>query len=46
MSAASTNNNENPVAEKAVFELEEEHLCQEPVGSPITELSLVVPQPV
>ena len=34
--------NKNPVAEGAVQELEEELLCQEPGGGPVTELSLTL----
>ena len=36
------NTNKNPVAERAVLELEEELLRQEPGGGPVTELSLVI----
>ena len=34
--------NKNPVAERTVQELEEELLCQEPGGGPVTELSLTL----
>ena len=36
------NANKNPVTEKAVQELEEELLCQEPSGGPVNELGLAV----
>ena len=36
------NTNKNPVAERAVLELEEELLRQEPGGGPVTELSLAI----
>ena len=36
------NTNKNPVAERAVLKLEEELLCQEPSGGPVTELSLAI----
>ena len=36
------NTNKNPVAERAVLELEEEVLRQEPSGGPVTELSLAI----
>ena len=36
------NTNKNPVAERAVLELEEELLCQDPCGGPVTELSLAI----
>ena len=36
------NTNKNPVAERAMLKLEEELLCQEPSGGPVTELSLAI----
>ena len=36
------NTNKNPVAKRAVLELEEELLRQEPGGGPVTELSLIL----
>jgi len=36
------NTNKNPVAERAVLELEEELLRQEPGGGPVTELGLAI----
>lgn len=36
------NINKNPVAVKAVLELEEELLCQEPGRGPVTELGLAI----
>ena len=36
------NTNKNPVAERAVLELEEELLHQEPGGGPVTELGLAI----
>lgn len=36
------NTNKNPVAERAVLELEEELLRQESGGGPVTELSLAI----
>ena len=36
------NINKNPVAEKAVQELEEKLLCQEPGGGPVTEVGLPI----
>ena len=36
------NTNKNPIAERAVLELEEELLRQEPGGGPVTDLSLAI----
>ena len=36
------NPNKNPVAEKAIIELEEERLKQEPTGGPVSQLGLVI----
>jgi len=36
------NTNKNPVAERAMLELEEELLCQEPSRGPVTEFSLAI----
>ena len=36
------NSKKNPVTERAVLELEEELLCQEPGGGPVTELGLAI----
>ena len=36
------NPNKNPVVEKAILELEEELLKQDPTGGPVSELGLVI----